>query len=79
MTEPQIYAALNEIFGEVFMLDDLHLTAATTANDITGWDSFKQIEIIMSVEERLGIKFQTREIDNLKSVGDLVGVIARKT
>jgi acyl carrier protein len=79
MTETQIYAALNEIFGEIFVLDDLHLTAATTASDISGWDSFKQIEIIMSVEERLGIKFQTREIDNLKCVGDLVGVIAKKT
>ena len=78
MTEAQIYAALSEIFTEVFMLDDVRLTAATTANDITGWDSFKQIEIIMAVEERLGIKLQTREIDNLKCVGDLVGAIAKK-
>jgi acyl carrier protein len=79
MTEPQIYAALNEIFAEIFVLDDVQLTAATTASDIIGWDSFKQIEIIMAVEERLGVKFQTREIDNLKCVGDLAGVIAKKT
>jgi acyl carrier protein len=79
MTEPEIYSSLHEIFAEVFVLDDVKLNAATTAKDISGWDSFKQIEIIMAVEERLGVKFQTREIDNLQCVGDLVAVIARKT
>jgi acyl carrier protein len=79
MNEPQIYAALNDIFSEIFVRDDIALTAQTTASDIAGWDSYKQIEIIMAVEERLGVKLQTREIDGLKCVGDLVGVIARRT
>jgi acyl carrier protein len=33
----------------------------------------------MAVEERFGIRLQTREIDRLKEVGDLVAVIASKT
>jgi acyl carrier protein len=45
---------------------------------VEGWDSFKQIEIIMSAEERWKIKFTTRELDSLLSVGDLVRVIATK-
>jgi acyl carrier protein len=78
MTESEIYAALGEIFAEIFLRDDISLTATTAAPDVEGWDSFKQIEIVMSVEERFGIKLQTREIDNLKNVGDLVAVISRK-
>ena len=78
MTEAEIYVALTEIFHEVFMREDLILSAALTANDVAGWDSFKQIEIIMAAEERFGIKFHTRELDRLHNVGDLVAVVAAK-
>ncbi len=74
-----IYAALTEIFNDVFMRSDMVLTPALSARDVQGWDSFKQIEIMVSTEERFGIKLNTREIDGLKSVGDLVDVIAKKT
>jgi acyl carrier protein len=73
-----IYEALTEIFNDVFMRDDMILTPALSAKDVQGWDSFKQIEIIISVEERFGIKLNTREIDTLKNVGDLANVIASK-
>ena len=74
-----IYAALSEIFADVFMRDDLRLTPELSARDVAGWDSFKQIEIMVSVEERFNIKLNTREIDSLKCVGDLAAVVARKT
>jgi acyl carrier protein len=50
-----------------------------SAKDVPGWDSFKQIDIILAVEEKYGIKFNTRELDSLNNVGDLVRVIAAKT
>ncbi len=78
-SQSAIYTALTEIFNDVFMRDDMTLTPALTARDVDGWDSFKQIEIMVSVEERFNIKLNTREIDSLKSVGDLADVIARKT
>jgi acyl carrier protein len=73
-----IYAALTEIFNDVFMRDDMQLTPTLTARDVPGWDSFKQIEIMVSVEERFAIKLNTREIDSMKCVGDLAAVIAAK-
>lgn len=78
MTEAEVYPVLSEIFSDIFLRDDIRLNAATTAADVEGWDSFKQIEIIMALEERFNIKFKTREIDSLKCVGDLVGIVAQK-
>ena len=75
----QIYADLTEIFNDVFMRDDMALTPTLSAKDVAGWDSFKQIEIMISVEEKFGIKFNTREIDSLKNVGDLASLVAMKT
>jgi acyl carrier protein len=79
MTEPQIYEALTAIFRDVFLRDDIELAPATSARDVPDWDSFKQIEIIIAVEERFGVKFRTREMDSLNNVGDLVRLVAGKT
>lgn len=77
-TEAQAYAGLGEIFSDVFMREDIPLRAETAAKDVEGWDSFKQIEIIMAVEEKFGIKFQTRDLDAMRNVGDLARLIAVK-
>jgi len=78
-TEGEIYPALTTIFHDVFLRDDLTLSAEMSAKDVAGWDSFKQIEIIMASEEAWKIRFSTRELDELRCVGDLVRTIAAKT
>lgn len=79
MSDAEIYAALGEIFRDVFLTDDLELRPDLSAKDVPGWDSFKQIDIILAVEEKYRIKLNTRELDSLNNVGDLVRVIAAKT
>jgi acyl carrier protein len=79
LTEGEAYALLNEVFREVFMRDDIRLSAALTANDVEGWDSFKQIEIIAAVQEQCRIKFSSREFDQMTCVGNLAALIAAKT
>jgi acyl carrier protein len=77
-TGAEIDTALTEIFRDVFMRDDMTLRPDLSAKDVAGWDSFKQIEIILAAEERFGIKMTTRELDSLRNVGDLARVIASK-
>ncbi len=79
MLEAELYGELTEIFHDVFMRDDFSLNPGLTASDVQGWDSFKQIEIIIALEERYGIKFHTRELDSLHNVGDLARVVLAKT
>ncbi len=76
-TETEITAGLSEIFAEVFGRE-IALTPALTAKDVPGWDSFKQIEIIMANEERWGMRFTTRDLDGLRCVVDLIEVVAAK-
>lgn len=78
-TEAETYAALTEIFEDVFDGREIPLSPTLTAKQVQGWDSFKQIEIVLACEERWKIKFSTRELDSLQSVGDLAGLIVTKT
>jgi acyl carrier protein len=47
------------------------------ADDVPGWDSMNHINLIISTESRLGIKFKTAEIEGLRNVGHLVEVISK--
>ncbi len=78
MTEAEIYQFLTEVLRDVFQRDDIAATPALTAHDIAGWDSFKQIEIIIATEERFSIKLSTKELDHLDCLGDLVRAVASR-
>lgn len=73
-----IYAALTELFRELFSDDTIVLTPQTTAADIEGWDSFNHLSVIISAETLFGIRIKTTEIDKLANVGELVLAIQSK-
>ena len=79
MSSAEIYAKLTDIFRDVFLKDDMELTPELSAKDVEGWDSFKQIDIVLATEDRFGIRLKTREIDALTCVGDLAALVARHT
>ncbi len=78
-TEADVYAGLNELFHELFADDDIVLTPQTTAKDIDGWDSFNNLNIMVAVETRFGIKMTSTEVENLKNIGDLVKIVMARS
>jgi acyl carrier protein len=78
MTDDEVLAALTPIFRDAFSDDAMTPTMAMSAKDVPGWDSYKQVNILIAVEERFGVKFRSREIDRLGNVGDLVGLVRAK-
>jgi acyl carrier protein len=78
MEEAELYAELTPIFRDVLTCDDLDLRPDLTASDVTGWDSFKQIELVIAIQEKFHIKFTARDIDSLHRVSDLVRIILAK-
>jgi len=77
--EAEIYAGLNELFHELFADDDIVLQPETTAADIEGWDSFNNLNIMVAVESRFGIKMSSQEIESLKNIGELVQLIVKRS
>ena len=78
MQEEDIYARLTEIFREVLDADDLVLTPGLTAASVPEWDSFNHIHLVVAVEVRFKIKFQTAELESIQNVGHFVTLIQAK-
>lgn len=75
MGADDIQAVLADILRRIFGREDLQVSRETTVNDVDGWDSFRMVEILMAVEERFGVRLPSKEIDRLKSVGDLADLL----
>jgi acyl carrier protein len=78
MQLPEIYAQLTTIFHDLFDDDTLVLTPELTAADVPEWDSFNHINLIVAVESRFKVKFQTAELEQLHTVGHLASLIEAK-
>lgn len=79
LNETEIFTGLAELFRDIFQDDTIQLSEAMTAADVQGWDSFKQIEIILAAESRWRVRFSPRELDGMRCVGDLARAIVSKT
>jgi acyl carrier protein len=78
MTEADIYQFLDGVFRDLFKRGDIVLQADLSAADVVGWDSFRQVEITLALEERYGIRIRTRELDEVANLGDLVALTLGK-
>lgn len=62
---------LEEVFQEVFDDEQLVLTDATTAQDISAWDSVAHINLMFSIEQAFGVHFSGNELAEFKNIGEL--------
>jgi acyl carrier protein len=68
---------LEEVFREVFNLEDLILADATTAQDIPGWDSVAHINLMFSIEQAFNVRFNGNELAEFKNIGELKAFLDR--
>ena len=78
MTETEIWETLTDIFRGFFGDDELVLTPATTARDVPGWDSIAHVQLMILVEQRFRLRFNTGETASFKSVGPMVELIVTR-
>lgn len=78
MRGDSVFESVRAIIRRVFSRMDLKVTLKTSAADVPGWDSFKMIEIIMEIEKHFAITMETRDMDEIHCVGDMVLRISDK-
>ncbi len=78
MEKNQILADVQEIFRDVLDNEDIKINDLTAADDIEEWDSLSHIQLIVAIEKHFKIKFNSKEILEWKTVGDMIDCIVNK-
>ncbi len=78
MNEAQILAVVQNVFRDVFDVEDLIISNETNSEHIEDWDSLMHINLVVAIEKELKIKFNLLELQDLKNVGEMVKLIQDK-
>ena len=76
--EKDVYKRLEDIFKDFFDDDTISINKDTTADDIDGWDSLEDVNLVCAIEEEFDIKFSMGETVSLKNIGEMVDLIIKK-
>ena len=76
MTRKEILANLKYIFCDVFD-GDIQLNESTTTEEIDGWDSLMHVMLLSAVENEFHIKFNSKDVIDIKTVGEMVDLIEK--
>ena len=69
---------LLKILASVFELKEFQISLELKKDDIDSWDSLKQMDLVVSLEEGYGIELEMEEIVKMSSVQSIVDVLSIK-
>ena len=78
MTNEEILQTITMIMREVLEIPGLTVTLETSAADVDEWDSMTHIQLIAAIESKYKVRFALGELQALKNVGDMIGLIQKK-
>ena len=68
---------VRDTIARMFNFPKDKLTAATTAADVPGWDSFSHGQLILELENRLDVQLPIEKLFNATNIGELVAIIGQ--
>lgn len=75
MAKEEIFEKLKELVVDQLGVEDDEVTMEATMQDDLGADSLDLVDLVMSVEEEFGVKVADEDLENIKTVGDIVDYI----
>ena len=75
---PEILSELQPIFRDVLDQPDLSIARESSGHTVDGWDSLAHINLVSAIEQHFKIRLALGELQELKDVGGMVDLIARK-
>ncbi len=70
-----VFEKLKEIIAEQFDVSEDSITLTTNIADDFDADSLDIVDLVMSIEETFEVEIPDSEVDNIRTVGDVVRYI----
>jgi len=78
MERSDILHGVTEVFKDNLDDENIILAENTTADDIEEWDSLTHVQLVVAVEKKFKIRFNAKEIQSWKNVGEMIDSISVK-
>ena len=75
MAKEEIFDKLKALVVDQLGGEEDEVTMEASMQDDLGADSLDLVDLVMSVEEEFGVKVADEDLENIKTVGDIVNYI----
>ena len=75
MAKEEIFEKLKELVVDQLGVEEDEVTMEASMQDDLGADSLDLVDLVMSVEEEFGVKVADEDLENIKTVGEIVDYI----
>ena len=73
-----VFDKINDIIVEQLDVEEDAVTMEASITDDLGADSLDVVDLVMSIEESFDVEIPDEEVENIKTVGDIVKYIENK-
>lgn len=79
MTRDEIFTQIKDILVETLGVDEDKVTPEARFQEDLETDSLDLVELVMTMEEKFGLKITDEEAAEIKTVGDAVDFVAERS
>lgn len=73
-----VLSRVQQIAADLFQLPVQKISAASSPETISSWDSVQQLNLILAIEQEFSVQFDPAELDQIYSIGDIVSRLEAK-
>ena len=78
MEKKLVLQEVNSIFLDILDNENIVLSYESSAKEIDEWDSLTHIQLVVAIEKHFGLRFNSKEIQTWKNVGEMIDCICNK-
>jgi acyl carrier protein len=78
MTKKEIFEKIQIIFQNVFDNSEMKIENSSNSSNVENWDSLNHINLVVAIQKEFRIKFDLKEIQAFKNVGEMVDLVDKK-
>jgi acyl carrier protein len=78
MNSQQVPPSLRDIFADTLEISQEEVTPELSAESAETWDSFRHLQLILSIEDEYGVQFDPQRIPELTTVAKVQEALEQK-
>jgi acyl carrier protein len=78
VSTPALFADVARIVADVLGVDPARISPASSPDTLESWDSVQHLNIVIALEQELGVRFTPEEIEEAVGVQAIVDLVERK-
>jgi acyl carrier protein len=77
-SSPSIFEQVRGVAAELFDVPSQQLSAESSPETIEGWDSVRQLDLVLELEQRFKIRIEPEDLEQMQTLGQVAELVRKK-